>query len=319
MNNPLPMSRLNEVLIKSEEWIAIHPEEQYKQITVQLWGKGVTLRNDVSGAGIATNRRMVVHSEQFILSRIDARNGAFGIVPDFLEGGVVSSDFPVFKLESSKIIPGYLGWMCKTQEFIDICKAASEGTTNRVRLKVDRFLESEIPLPPIDEQRRIVARIEELAARIDEARELRRRAVKETSALLLSSKGFLFGEEFNKNWPVLELGDFAEIRAGVTLGRSINGSTIRMPYLRVANVQDGYLDLNFIKEIEILESEREKWQLQDGDILLTEGGDWDKLGRGVVWHNEILNCIHQNHIFRLRIDAKEFDPEYLCALIGGTI
>ena len=73
-----------------------------------------------------------------------------------------------------------------------------------------------------------------------------------------------------------------------------------------------------IKEIVILESEREKWQLQDGDILLTVGSDWDKLGRGVVWHNEIPNCIHQTHIFRLRVDLKEFDPEYLCALIGSN-
>ena len=197
-------------------------------------------------------------------------------------------------------------------------QVTAQGSTNYAAIRPEDVLGYQIPLPPLDEQRRIVARIEELAARIEEARELRRRAVEETSALLLSSKGFLFGDEFNKDWPVLELGDFAEIRAGVTLGRSINGSTIRMPYLRVANVQDGYLNLNFVKEIEILESEREKWQLQDGDILLTEGGDWDKLGRGVVWHNEILNCIHQNHIFRLRIDAKEFDPEYLCALIGSN-
>ena len=88
--------------------------------------------------------------------------------------------------------------------------------------------------------------------------------------------------------------------------------------MRVANVQDGYLDLGKIKEVEILESEMGKWQLKKGDILLTEGGDWDKLGRGVVWNNEIFNCIHQNHIFRLRVNLDKFNPEYLCALIGSS-
>ncbi|QLE48315.1 hypothetical protein FD724_09410 [Nostoc sp. C057] len=65
------------------------------------------------------------------------------------------------------------------------------------------------------------------------------------------------------------------------------------------------------------EYEREKWQLQPGDILLTEGGDWDKLGRGTVWQEEIPNCIHQNHIYRLRINLNEFDPYYLSALIAS--
>jgi type I restriction enzyme S subunit len=114
------------------------------------------------------------------------------------------------------------------------------------------------------------------------------------------------------------LGEIADIKAGVTLGRrDLKGSLINMPYLRVANVQDGHLDLGFVKEIEILENEREKWLLQDGDILLTEGGDWDKLGRGTVWRNEIPGCIHQNHIFRVRVDMTKYDPYFLCAFIGS--
>jgi type I restriction enzyme S subunit len=119
-------------------------------------------------------------------------------------------------------------------------------------------------------------------------------------------------------WPGVALGEIAEIVSGVTLGRKLNGATILLPYLRVANVQDGYLDLREVKEVEIYESEKEKWLLRPGDILLTEGGDWDKLGRGTVWHGEIPHCIHQNHIFRLRVDPNEFDPEYLSHLISSS-
>jgi type I restriction enzyme, S subunit len=84
-------------------------------------------------------------------------------------------------------------------------------------------------------------------------------------------------------------------------------------------VQDGHLDLSKIKEVEVLESEADKWKLLSGDILLTEGGDWDKLGRGTVWREEIPNCIHQNHIFRVRTSPNEFVPEFLAALIGSPV
>ena len=147
-----PMVALGEVLTKSDEWIDLYPNEQYRQVKVRLWGKGVMLREEVSGAQIAASKRLVVHSQQFIVSRIDARNGAFGLIPDSLDGAVVSSDFPVFAVNSSRILPKYLEWMSKTHFFIDLCKAASEGTTNRVRLKEDRFLASKIPLPPLAEQ-----------------------------------------------------------------------------------------------------------------------------------------------------------------------
>jgi type I restriction enzyme, S subunit len=83
------------------------------------------------------------------------------------------------------------------------------------------------------------------------------------------------------------LDEVSEIRSGVTLGRRLTGRTIRVPYLRVANVQDGHLDFSRIKEVELLESEADKWKLLSGDLLLTERGDWDKLGRGTVWREEI--------------------------------
>jgi type I restriction enzyme S subunit len=120
-------------------------------------------------------------------------------------------------------------------------------------------------------------------------------------------------------WPTKLLDDIAEIRSGVTLGRRLTRGTIRLPYLRVANVQDGHLDLSEIKEVEVLESEVEKWKLRSGDLLLTEGGDWDKLGRGTIWRDEIPNCIHQNHIFRLRTKSEEFVPEFVAKLISSPV
>ncbi len=125
-----------------------------------------------------------------------------------------------------------------------------------------------------------------------------------TEDLLRSVFLEMFGDPVTnpKGWEEAALTDVAEIVSGVTKGRKLGGKqTVFAPYLRVANVQDGYLNLSEIKEIEVLPTDIEKYRLLDGDILLTEGGDPDKLGRGTVWREHIEGCIHQNHIFRVRI------------------
>ena len=107
----------------------------------------------------------------------------------------------------------------------------------------------------------------------------------------------------------------ADVRQGAAKGRDFHGrETVKAPYLHVANVQDGYLDLSEIKEIDVQPSELEKYHLERGDVLLTEGGDPDKLGRGFIWNGEIQGCIYQNHIFRVRVDRRVILPEFLAFL-----
>ena len=115
-------------------------------------------------------------------------------------------------------------------------------------------------------------------------------------------------------WTWVKLGDIADLRGGITKGKNLDGkASTTLPYLRVANVQDGYLNLNLIKQIAVLVDEENKYKLQKGDVLYTEGGDKDKLGRGAVWNCEIDDCIHQNHIFRARIFSNLYVPDLLAA------
>ncbi|KQY95060.1 hypothetical protein ASD25_17225 [Brevundimonas sp. Root1423] len=100
---------------------------------------------------------------QFVISKIDARHGAFGIVPPELDGAVVSNDFPSFDVDDRRAVPAYVAWVSKTDWFVALCRRASEGSTNRVRLKEARFLAQEIPLPPLADQRSIVARLDAAA------------------------------------------------------------------------------------------------------------------------------------------------------------
>ncbi|MDX1908693.1 MAG: restriction endonuclease subunit S [Bacteroidia bacterium] len=113
-------------------------------------------------------------------------------------------------------------------------------------------------------------------------------------------------------WECVPLSSLSEITSGVTLGKKYEGiGTVELPYLRVANVQDGYLDLSEIKTIRIPVGQVVKYVLKEGDVLMNEGGDYDKLGRGSVWKGEIESCLHQNHVFKVRLDQDEMLPDFL--------
>jgi type I restriction enzyme S subunit len=118
-----------------------------------------------------------------------------------------------------------------------------------------------------------------------------------------------------ETWRTMPLSECAVVQTGVAKGRKLNGAeAISVPYLRVANVQDGYLDLSEIKTIEIRRSELSRFSLETGDVVLTEGGDFDKLGRGFIWNGEVLGCVHQNHIFAVRANRDLLMPEFLAYL-----
>jgi type I restriction enzyme S subunit len=113
------------------------------------------------------------------------------------------------------------------------------------------------------------------------------------------------------DWEITKLRDVAFVQTGVQKGASINGDKIKLPYIRVANVQDGHLDLSEIKEIEVAKNRVDRFFLRRGDVLMTEGGDFDKLGRGAIWNNQIPNCLHQNHVFAVRTDNNKLLPYFL--------
>jgi type I restriction enzyme S subunit len=154
---------LGELLNRSDEQAVIDPAVDYHEVTIKLWGKGVVSRGKVRGSDVASVRH-VVRANQLILSKIDARNGAIGLVPLELDGAIVSNDFPSFDFRDvHQCAPAFMGWFVRSTPFVELCKASSEGTTNRVRIKEDRFLEQQIPFPPLTEQQSLVARLDALA------------------------------------------------------------------------------------------------------------------------------------------------------------
>lgn len=171
-------------------------------------------------------------------------------------------------------------------------------------------------LDPYDAKEQAQERIVKLLDEADELRKLRTQADRRTADLIPALFQEMFGENAKKPHARVKLEQPAQVVSGVTKGRKFNGrSPVEVPYLRVANVQAGNLDLSEIKTIQTLPEEVQELALRKGDVLLTEGGDFDKLGRGAMLEQDLQNCIHQNHVFRVRVEPSKLDPVYFAKFL----
>jgi type I restriction enzyme S subunit len=187
-------------------------------------------------------------------------------------------------------------------------------TTSIAHLGSAQFAAMHFPYVPLQEQHRIVQILDSASANIAATQSWLEKLESVSSALAAARLADLAADAQT----VMQLSSVATVLSGVTLGSEPSGSgTVEIPYLRVANVQDGYVDTSEMKTIRILRSDLPKYLLRKGDVLLTEGGDLDKLGRGTMWDARIPECICQNHIFRVRCDESQVLPGYLSLYIGS--
>lgn len=230
--------------------------------------------------------------------------------------GFGSSEFHVLRA-GEDIDSSYLFHLIWNSRFRETGAKNMTGSAGQKRVPVDFLGRLEIPLPPLAEQRRIAAILD----KADALRRKRKRAIELVDTVTQSIFFELFGrtnEEVSRWGSPIALADLADIGSGITKGRKLNGHRTReIPYLAVVNVQDRKLDLSTVKTIEATEEEISRYRLQDGDLLLTEGGDPDKLGRGVLWAGELSEAIHQNHIFRVRVRANSILPLFLNWLVSS--
>ncbi|NJK42508.1 MAG: restriction endonuclease subunit S [Aquincola sp.] len=210
----------------------------------------------------------------------------------------------------------YVGYFLRSPRTVAQITERSAGA-QMPRADMDFVLSLSIALPPLEEQRRIV----DMLARAEGIVRLRGEAQRKAAELVPAIFIDIFGDPATnqKGWPTRPLSEVAEVISGVAKGRKLaDGEGIEMPYMRVANVKDGYLDLSEVKSIEIKRSEVEKLLIRPGDLLMTEGGDPDKLGRAALWSGELEACVHQNHVFKVRANRARVSPTYLRSLAGSA-
>lgn len=152
---------LASALTQSRESVAPDPERVYMEMKLRQAGAGAVVRRRVEGSALP-GRRSVARAGQFVVSKIDARNGSMAIVPAELDGALVTSDFPLFNVNQGVMDIDYLSWLCRTSSFVRMCQRASRGTTNRKRLKESALLALEVTLPSVEDQVRIADRLDAL-------------------------------------------------------------------------------------------------------------------------------------------------------------
>lgn len=222
----------------------------------------------------------------------------------------------VLRPDTNKVHPKFFNYFFQTDSYKrKILNSAAGANINNIR---NEHLDNlEFPLPPQEIQVQIASALAEADTLIQKRKE----AIAKLDELVQSIFYEMFGDlvRNSKNWTITGLESIADLSSGVTKGKKYKDpKLLSVPYMRVANVQDRYIDLTDIKEIMVSTTDAERYRLYDRDVLLTEGGDPDKLGRGAVWKAEIENCIHQNHIFRVRVKTDVLNPYFLAACTGSN-
>lgn len=263
---------------------------------------------------------------------IDVTPRCVGLVKDY---GVTSPAYSRFKIHSG-FCNAFYNYLLR---FIDDEKVFVHLSKNlRSSLTESDFGAIKTIVPPKAEQQRIADYLDNRTFEIDTLSSKARSSIEEYKKLKqavitqavtkgvrgereMKDSGVEWIGKIPKEWRKTQLRHCATIKSGITLGKSYSKDTvlIERPYLRVANVQGGYVDLNDLASIEVTPDEDLKYRLHSGDVLMTEGGDRDKLGRGCVWHGEIEPCLHQNHVFAVQTNESILLPEFLEYLTASDV
>ena len=284
--------------------------------------KNVTMfmAEDYTGAKLCKDGGLVINT-------MWAWMGALGVSSTT---GIVSPAYGVYRQFQQRLRPRYMDWLFRTPMYVAEYTRRSTGVnSSRLRLYPDRFLDMPVVIPSIEDQDRIVAFLDQKTAEVDAAIAKKERLIE----LLAEQRGIQINQAVTRglqpnvalrdsgvewlgvipqHWESVPLKHVSAVQSGLTLGKNyaqLRGAK-RYPYLRVANVQDGYIDLSEVTEITMPVREARNYLLRTGDILVTEGGDIDKLGRGNCWYGEIEDCLHQNHVFAVRVLCK-VRPEFV--------
>ncbi|MBC7366649.1 MAG: restriction endonuclease subunit S [Undibacterium sp.] len=230
--------------------------------------------------------------------------------------GFGSTEFHVVRPRAEKLDGRYTHHFLRLGSIRLAGERRMTGSGGQRRVPENYLAKLEIPLPPLAEQRRIA----EVLDRAEALRAKRRAALAQLDALTQSLFLDLFGDPATnpKGWPISRVGEVADVQGGLQVTTARKNLPNEVPYLRVANVYRGFLNLNEIKTIRATDAEIARTKLVKDDLLIVEGhGNPAEIGRGALWDGSIVGCIHQNHIIRARFASAKIVPLYACEYLNS--
>ena len=252
--------------------------------------------------------RQLVECDDIIVSLVRPNLNAVAIVENSSENlQVASTGYCVLRCNQA-VYSRYLFYFCQSETFINRMTAQATGASYPA-VSNSIVKNCEIPLPERNKQKEIADILDKVTGLIS----LRKQQLAKLDELVKARFVEMFGDVLlnSMQWPEKTLENMADIVSGITKGRKTAEADLQeVPYMAVSNVKDGYIDWTTVKTILATRQEIEQYRLMPDDILMTEGGDPDKVGRGAIIKVPLKNSIHQNHIFRVRLDEQEILPSF---------
>lgn len=312
-----PMTSLDEVLVPVSQPEFVRSDITYQILGAHWYAEGLYIKEIKPGSGIQAAKVYRVEEGDFVYNRLLAWKGSFAIATRENHNCYVSNEFPCFKVKRDCADGQYLWkYFSRSSVWEDALGLSTGGTpTSRNRLKEEKLLAMKIPLPPLQEQRRIVARIEALADRIEEARDVRHQSKIEADLLVNSKLDTLFAQGAKDGWLVGQLGDYVIDACYGTSERTTDDSS-GIPVLRMGNIQGGHLDLRHLKYPRLSEKDKNKLLLKLGDVLVNRTNSAELVGKCAVL-NEPDDYSFASYLIRLRLDIKRAHPRLIAAYVNS--
>lgn len=309
---------------KKERSVRIEVGQVYRTLTVKLYGRGITLRQEIEGDKIGTAILYRTEPNDFVFSKIDARNGAWGFVPEELSGGLVSSDFPILQLIDTLADRDFIALSLSRPNTWEPLRDIAVGTTNRRRIQVQQLLRITIPLPPLPEQRAIA----HVLRAVQRAKEATERVIQATRELKKSLMRHLFTygpvpiEEAERvplketeigsvpeHWEITVLGKvIIQAQYGLSLRGSIHHG--KYPILRMNNLQNGTVNICDLQYVDLDEELLSRFKLNKGDLLFNRTNSHELVGKTALF-NLSGTYVFASYLIRIVPDASILDSGFL--------
>lgn len=293
-----PVVELGEVVRHRKEFITIEPDESYSRCRVQTSARGIVLRDRVPGDAIKTKKQQVCKAGEFLVAEIDAKLGGYGIVPDELDGAIVSSHYFLFEVDERHLLRRFLHWYSQTANFLDQVNA--RGSTNYAAIRPGNVLTYTIPLPPLDKQRRIVAKLDKVAALAAERNKIIAAAECDAKAMLSNAFRQIIGGA-----PYRPMADVAPlVRRPVDIDPEQSYTEI--------GVKSFY---NGVFHRRTMSGAEYSWQklfwIKEDDLVFSNLMAWEKAI--AVASHEYAGCVGNHRMLTCEVNCTQATPNFLLA------
>lgn len=336
--------RIGEFLKRNKTAVTIQDGIKYQRVTIKVRNGGVIPRDEVMGENIGTKKQFLVSKGQFILSKIDARNGAMGIIPAELDGAVVTQDFLPYDIDNTKVNPQYFVLVCTTKQFVAFCQSCSSGTTNRQRVDEAQFLNIKVPVPSLEEQNKLVEEYNNVVnvghSRFGEglikSREARAHLCESIGVSELhpnGARGEIISFELVSYKKIQEWGADKILQSRVYVSTKFDTRTLNDDKSLYVDIKRGKspkyattsntiilnqkcvrwhnIDTQYAKFVDAdwIQTVDKDCFTRENDILINSTGE-GTIGRAAIIDKSLEGLLYDSHILLLRLNTEKIDPKY---------